>query len=165
MLTVEFQKQPYASGSHISGGRFNPKGTAALYLGADHSTAIAEFHQSLIRPGTLAGYDVAARKIADLTRAETRELFKVTPEQLGCSWRTIFAIDNARPPTWNLADRLIALGAEGALVPSFQRPGGINLVLWRWRRFRARGVGAALKLVDPDRELADQSYNPGSDPR
>ena len=42
MLGVRWHMRPFDSGSHPTGGRWNPPGTPALYLSADHGTAIAE---------------------------------------------------------------------------------------------------------------------------
>ena len=152
MLDVKWQKDPYNSGSHLTGQRFNRVGQRALYLGIDHATAIAEFHQTLIRPGTLAAYDIACDDIVDLTRAATRDALGVDLAALGCDWRQIAMIERREPPTWSLADRLIADGILGALVPSLQ-VSGTNLVLWRWHRAGTSGDGAAVTLVDPGGDL------------
>lgn len=57
------------------------------------------------------------------------------------------------PASWTLAQQLIAIGAEGALVPSVQNRAGLNLVLWRWRDVERAGEGAALTLLDPVGDL------------
>lgn len=68
MLTIRYQHEPFSGeGARLHGGRWNPPGVAALYLGTDHATAIAEFYQGLARPGTLAPYRLDATAIADLT--------------------------------------------------------------------------------------------------
>lgn len=148
MLDVKWQKDPYHSGSHLTGQRFNRVGQNALYLGVDHATAIAEFHQTLVRPGTLAAYDVDCDIVIDLRQADVRADLGIDLAVLGCDWRRIAAIERQDPPTWTLADRLIANGIAGALVPSFQTTGA-NLVLWRWHRAGTAGDGAAVTLVDP----------------
>jgi len=153
MLDIRWQRQPYESGSHLDGQRFNRPGQHALYLGIDHAIAIAEFHQALVRPGTLAAYDVISDRIVDLTQSEVREAIGTDLTVLGCEWRRIAALERKTPPTWDLADRLIAEGAHGAFVPSFQRDRATNLVLWRWHRAGAGGEGAAVTLVDPGGDL------------
>ncbi|HEU0043825.1 RES family NAD+ phosphorylase [Sphingomonas sp.] len=145
MLGVRWQRRPFESGSHVTGGRWNPMGTPALYLSADYTTAIEEAHRDLVRPGTLVAFEVEATAIADLTQAE--------PAIVACDWRTIFALKKGTPPSWQLAHELIAAGAEGALVPSVQNRGGTNLVLWRWRDAEGEGEGARLTLLDPDAVL------------
>jgi RES domain-containing protein len=145
MLGVRWQGQPFDSGAHLTGGRWNPPGMAALYLSADYNTAIREMHQDLVRPGTLVAYDLAAGAIADLRDAD--------PAILGCEWRRIFKLEGGIPPSWTLAQTLHDAGAEGALVPSVQHRGGTNLVLWRWHDARVAGAGAALTLLDPEAVL------------
>ena len=148
MLGVRWHGRPFESGSHLTGQRWNPRGTPALYLSADYNTAIEEMHQDLVRPGTLVAFDVAAAKIADLSGAD--------PALTRCDWRRIVAIEKDTPPSWTLAQELIAAGAEGALVPSVQHKGGTNLVLWRWHDAAEPGEGAALSLLDPERALAER---------
>ena len=149
MLSVRWQREPLASGSHLTGGRWNPRGIPALYLASDHSTAIIEYHRALIRPGTLATYDVRADAIADLTDPLALKRGAIDTEVLLCDWQTIVAIERGRPPSWDLAEMLIATGAQGALVPSAQHRGGVNLVLWRW----GEEGGARVRLIDPDGDL------------
>lgn len=145
MLSVRWQFSPFESGAHLSGGRFNAIGQKALYLADTHSTAIAEYHRIGVRPGTLAAYDVQSDAIVDLTDRPRADL--------GADWRTLVAVERAVPPTWALATRLIANGAHGVVVPSFQRTGATNLVLWRWHAAGTGGEGAAVTLIDPDGTL------------
>jgi len=153
LLTVQWQRHPYASGSHGTGGRWNAVGQIALYLSRDHATAISEYHQSLVRPGTLVGYDVAADRIADLTDQDRLAGAGIDSGVLYAPWRTIYAIDRGVPPSWTLAEQLIADGAQGALVPSVQHRGGVNLVLWRWHPAGDTGEGAAIRLLDPHGDI------------
>ena len=151
MLGIRWQHRPFDSGSHLTGGRWNPLGTPALYLSADYNTAIQEMHQDLVRPGTLVAFDVQADAVADLTDAD--------PAITMALWRQIHMIDKADPPSWALARALIAAGAQGALVPSAQHRGGRNLVLWRWHDAPVApsggraGEGARLTLLDPEAVL------------
>ena len=145
MLGVPWQFRPFETGAHLTGGRWNPVGTRALYLSADYNSAIAELHQDIVRPGTLVAFDVRASAIADLTGTD--------PAITDCAWRTIYAVEGGTPPSWPVAQELIAGDAEGALVPSAQNRGGTNLVLWRWHDARGPGEGAALTLLDPEAVL------------
>ncbi len=156
MLGVRWQRRPLESGSHRTGGRWNPMGMPALYLSADYVTAIVEMHQELVRPGTLAAYDVIANAIADLRGTD--------PAITECLWRQIFMVEKGIPPSWKLAEELTLAGAEGALVPSVQNKGGTNLVLWKWHDAgagaeTASGEGAALSLLDPEGALAARDRN------
>ena len=124
-------------GAAIHGGRFNPKGVPALYLGLTPMTAIKEASQGLafkIEPLVLCSYEVDCADIVDLCDEATLEGLSATAPDLACGWM-LMARDGQRPPTWTLARRLIASGQAGAIVPSFA-PGATlddrNLVLWRW---------------------------------
>lgn len=152
LLSIRWQSEPLASGAHLTGGRWNPPGMRALYLSAEVATAVAEFHQGLVLPGTLAAFDVRATAIADLGSPAGRASFGVADEVPHVAWREAFLIEKREPPTWTIARALIARGAEGALVPSAQAPPGLNLVLWRWSGDGA--VGARVIVNDPLGELA-----------
>ena len=145
VLGIRWQHRPFESGSHLTGGRWNPPGTPALYLSADINTAVQEMHQDIVRPGTLVAFDVEASAVADQTTADPRITLS--------DWRTIFAIGKGVPPSWPVARELIGAGAEGALIPSVQHAGATNLVLWRWRDAREPGTGASLSLLDPEGAL------------
>lgn len=152
MLSVRWQREPLSgAGAARVGGRWNRSGQAALYLAADHATAIAEFHQSLVMPGTLVGYDVRSAGIVDLTSGATLDRLGIDLASILTEWRTIVTIERDEPPSWGVADRLIAAGLHGALVPSAQRAGGINLVLWRWS---SDGDGSQVRLLDPRGDLS-----------
>lgn len=152
MLRVRWQRTPLDSGSHLFGGRFNRQGQTALYLSADHATAIAEFHQIEPRPGTLIGYDIVAAAIADLTDPRHIADHGIDPGTLSSPWADLVS-RRLVPPSWPIVDRLIAGGAQGALYPSMQRRGGINLVLWHWHAAVVPGEGAAVTVIDPMGDL------------
>lgn len=137
-------------GARLYGGRWNRKGVPALYLAADAVTAVAEYYQGLPKPGTLVPYYVDAAAIADLTTSTAEPCDTRVGEALEANWKAMALLDRQTPPSWTLADELIAAGAQGALVPSVQNPGGRNLVLWQWREKDMQGEGAALTVLDPD---------------
>jgi RES domain-containing protein len=115
------------------GGRYNPPGTAALYLSEDLLTAIAEYEQELgIRPGTFCAYELDVMDIVDLTHEPTRADLGVTLEDLLAPWQEIAFVRAGQPPTWVLARRLMEGGCGGARVPSVIIHGAANIVLWRW---------------------------------
>ncbi|MCM3681427.1 MULTISPECIES: RES family NAD+ phosphorylase [Sphingomonas] len=154
MLTIRYQREPWSGeGARLHGGRWNPRGVAALYLGADHATAIAEFYQGLAKPGTLAPYRLDATAIADLTDGQGGACDDRVTQAMAAPWKQIAEIEGNTPPSWALATKLIADGAQGALVPSAQNPGGTALVLWHWYRAGETGEGAKLELLDPDGAL------------
>lgn len=151
LLSLRWQREPLASGAHLTGGRWNARGTPAIYFGVDHATAIAEYHQALVQPGTLVGYDIKATAVVDLCNASMRADLDIGDDVPTCEWRLIHAVEAQEPPSWTVAQRLIEAGAHGALVPSVQREGGVNLVLWRWSADGS--VGAKVTAIDPHGDL------------
>lgn len=155
MLSIRYQRSPISGqGARLLGGRWNPKGTPALYLATDPATAVAEFYQGLPKPGTLAPYRLKADAIADLTDGKGGPRDAVVEHGCVAAWKAMAIKPDRWPPSWDLALALIEAGAEGALVPSVQNRGGTCLVLWRWHDGGAPGEGAALTLLDPEKALA-----------
>jgi len=148
MIRVPWQRDPLSGeGARLYGGRWNAKGVPALYLGASHDSAIAEYYRGLRKPGTLVPYDIRSDAIADLTGAAPD-----LQEAIGCDWARQMR-EGLIPPSWVLAERLISEGAHGALVPSIQHRGGTNLVLWRWHSSDIPDDGAAVTVLDPGGDL------------
>lgn len=147
MLSPRWSHRPLSGeGAAKHGGRYNAPGVQVLYMSEAFATAVAEYEQDLgIRPGTLCAYDVEADGVVDLTDPRTLDGFGIDPADLRCSWKRMVLIQKRRPPTWDLADRLIQEGAFGVRVPSV-RARGANLVLWRWND----GPGSAhVAALDP----------------
>ena len=124
-------------GAALHGGRFNPKGTAALYTSLRMETAWLEAQQSFpfkAQPMTMCAYQVDCDGVADLSGLQEREKFGIAESDLACAWEDI-ASRGLTPPSWLLARRLIEAGVAGILVRSFA-PGAaaadINAVFWRW---------------------------------
>lgn len=124
-----------------------------LYLATDAVTAAAEYYQGLSKPGTLVPYHLRASAIADLTNATAGPCDARVAEALAANWKAIALLDGKMPPSWALTEELIAAGAQGALVPSVQNPGGRNVVLWQWHEKGHQGEGTALTVLDPDDAL------------
>lgn len=125
------------SGAALTGGRFNRKGEAALYLSLDVVTSVGECTQGFshrLQPLTMCEYDVDCEDVADLRDTAGRERHGVAWDDLDCGWLT-FQRERQEAPSWRVADRLRDEGCCGILVPSFV-PGATeanqNLVLWRW---------------------------------
>jgi RES domain-containing protein len=124
-------------GVAIHGGRFNPKGTPALYLALSLETAIKEANQGFafkIDPCVLCSYDVDCDDIADLRTERGRRQHRVAFAEMSCPWFAD-AIAGRRPGSWAVYDRLTAAGLAGILVPSFAPSASgddHNLVLWTW---------------------------------
>ncbi|MBU0555371.1 MAG: hypothetical protein B7Z20_01075 [Sphingobium sp. 32-64-5] len=156
MIGIRHQFSPTSGeGARLYGGRWNRKGQLALYLAADAVTAVAEYYQGLPKPGTLVPYQLDAAAIADLTTGTAGPCDARVAEAMAAHWKAQALLDGKTPPSWALAEELIAAGAQGALVPSVQNPGGRNLVLWHWydQLQDQDGEGAALTVLDPDDAL------------
>lgn len=125
------------AGAAIHGGRFNPKGTPALYLSLDLVTAVREASQGLaarIEPCVLCSYEVDCDDIVDLRDKAARETAGVPFEDLACAW-ALLALERKPVPSQMLAARLMGDGKAGVLVPSFavgSAADSFNLVLWTW---------------------------------
>jgi RES domain-containing protein len=116
-------------------------------------TAVAEYEQELgIRPGTLCAYEVDVAGVADLCDRAARTALGVSDDVLLSPWKHIAFVLKQRPPSWNLAERLIEAGAAGVRVPSARDPSGVNLVLWRWNDAPDRRVEALDPLGDLPRD-------------
>jgi RES domain-containing protein len=100
---------------------------------------------------TLVAYRVACERVLDLTDPAVRGQVDCTRAVLACAWEDL-AGRRLVPPTWDLAERLVADGATGVLVPSLA-PGcdaaQINLVLWQW----SAGSGCRVQVVDDQQRL------------
>jgi RES domain-containing protein len=124
-------------GAVVHGGRFNPKGTPALYMSLDPMTAIKEAAQGFARkfePYVLCTYEIDCEDVIDLRDEEKHSTVGVSQDELACPWFTEAAAGR-QPPSWRIARKLIVNGAAGLLAPSFVRratPAHVNLILWRW---------------------------------
>lgn len=119
------------------GGRFNPLGVPTLYTSLRLETAWLEAQQAFpfkAQPMTICAYAVDCEDILDLTDAQTLADMGAEAADLACAWEDI-ADRGGRPPSWALAERLIAAGHAGIVVQSFAagaRETDRNLVLWKW---------------------------------
>lgn len=149
MLSPRWARAPLSGdGAAGRGGRWNAAGQAALYLSADHATAIAEYLQDLVRPGTLTPYDIDVDRLLDLTDAGVRTTLGLDGGFLRQPWKRQRDIDRVRPPGWDFAIAAAAAGWRGLIVPSATGRAA-NLVLWRWHD----GPGGTVAALDPAGDL------------
>ncbi|MCC5989157.1 MAG: RES family NAD+ phosphorylase [Pararhodobacter sp.] len=123
-------------GARRLGGRFNPRGTPALYTSTSIMTALREANQiGTLQPTTLVSYEADIAPIFDAEDTAALGAFDMTPEMLAADdWRARMTRDGIAP-TQSLARKLIAMAFAGMRVRSFARgtgPDDINIVLWVW---------------------------------
>ena len=79
---------------------------------------------------TLCAYEIGCEAILDQTDPGILAAHAITPDDLACPWKDL-ATRGTRPPTWQLAERLVASAAPGIIVRSFAARAGaadINVV-------------------------------------
>lgn len=134
ILTPEWSHQPLSgAGAAREGGRFNRKDQHAVYLALDTETAIAEYRQAeqALRPGTIAQYRVEIAGCVDFAAGyQAHGSFDPLWEDWSTAWNRLAFIDGIEPPTWLMADEVVASGYAALLFPSTKRPGGVNLVVY-----------------------------------
>jgi RES domain-containing protein len=141
-------------GAKKHGGRFNPKGVAALYTSLSIMTAIREANQiGSLQPTTLVAYTADLHPVFDATSPAQLARYSMAPEELAANdWRIRMQADG-KAPTQILAERLMIDGYAGMLVPSFARGATAsdqNLVLWTWSEVPP----ARLILIDDEGRLS-----------
>lgn len=150
-LNPIYAREPLSGkGAELYGGRFNAKGTPALYCSLSVLTALRESNQAgSLQPTTLVSYDAQIEGVFD-TRDEAALIVESmdAPSLADNTWRDQMKT-NGEAKTQAFARNLIAKGNQAMLVRSFA-PGAtaddLNLVLWRW------GVSPPSKLILIDDE-------------
>ena len=153
-LNPVYARDPLSGrGAELYGGRFNPKGTPALYASRSPDAALREANQvGTLQPTMLVAYDADIAPVFDVREADALSAFGMTQAGLGAAtWRDEM-IENGESETQKFASRLIAEGYAALLVPSFARGAphnALNLVLWRW----TSAPPTKLVLVDDENRL------------
>lgn len=138
-------------GARRYGGRFNPRGMAALYCTLDPVTAIREVSQigQPLQPTILVSFHARIEPVFDGTDPAALAGQGLTPQSLAADdWR-VFMARGEDAPTQRLGRRLHQAGFAGMLVPSYARLAPAqarNLVLWRWSP-------ETLRLIDDEARL------------
>jgi RES domain-containing protein len=142
------------AGAAYAGGRWNAKGTPALYLAFDAITALLEYNQSVqFHPVTLAEYHVTGARLADLTQTEFLDAQGIASTIHQLEWRS-FTLAGKEPEQWTLAKRFQSRWYDGVIYRSMRNPIGTAVCLWNWNAI----VGPCVEVFDSDRRLPrDQS--------
>ncbi len=153
-LNPVYARQPLSGrGAELYGGRFNPRGTPALYLSPSLEAAIHEANQAgSLQPTTIIAYDADIEHIFDSRDADAFTDRSITASDLADpAWRDLMK-RNGIAPTQQFACDLIAEGFNGLLVRSFAPGTGkddLNIVLWTW----GESSPARLAAIDDEGRL------------
>jgi RES domain-containing protein len=132
--TPRWASQPLSgAGAAKVGGRLNRPGVHALYLSDSPELAIAEYQQDavLLPPCTLTAYRLDLGRVVDHRHGYEPAHWSPLWQDLGCNWRGMAFLDRIEPPTWVLADQVLAAGACGVLYPTQRADAhGLNLVVY-----------------------------------
>ena len=135
------------AGAATHGGRANRPGVAALYLSLEPETALREYQQlsPLVPPGTLVSYTIRLGKVVDFRGGYVAGTWSPLWEEFFCAWRDLWFNARVEPPSWVLADEVIAEGAAGLLFRSTVASGGTNLAVF----VDSMGGADKLEVYDP----------------
>jgi RES domain-containing protein len=147
----EWASQPLSgAGAAKHGGRLNRPGVHALYLAGSSETAITEYQRlaSIMPPCTLVAYHVALASVVDFRGGFVPAIWSLLWQELYCNWRRMALLEKVEPPSWVLADEVIAAGHAGVMFPS-AHTGGVNLVVYP----DALRPDDQLAVHDPEKKL------------
>jgi RES domain-containing protein len=120
-------------GAELHGGRFNPKGTPALYSALDPVTSLREASQvGSLQPTILVSYWAGISSVFDTRQTAQLAAYGMTNEAMADPGWRLAMLEGRRVPTQDFARALIAEGYAGLLVRSFAKgavDADLNLVL------------------------------------
>ncbi|WP_430441848.1 RES family NAD+ phosphorylase [Shinella sp.] len=154
-LNPVYAREPLSGrGAELYGGRFNPKGTPALYTSLSILTALREANQvGNLQPTTLVSYDADIARIFDCRDPEAMRAEGMDARALADpTWRDQMRTSGISR-TQDFARRLSAADYHGLLVKSFAPAAvddDLNLVLWTWGDV----LPSRLALIDDENRLS-----------
>ncbi len=141
-------------GARRFGGRFNARGTPALYTALSPMTAVREVSQigQPLQPTMLVTYEADTGPVFDGRAESNLSDYDMTQDGLAATdWRVAMAQGPA--PTQIFAQRLADDGYAALLVRSFARGAAetdLNLIFFRW----GPGPPSRLRLIDDQARLS-----------
>jgi RES domain-containing protein len=153
-LNPVYAREPLSGrGAELYGGRFNAKGTPALYTALDPTTALREANQAgHLQPTILVSYKADLGRIFDTRDQGELDQYCMTGAMLADpAWR-MKMLGSRSVPTQDFARALIAEGFAGLLIQSFAKGAAasdFNIVLWAWA-----GKSGSLDVVDDEDRLS-----------
>lgn len=153
-LNPRWAVQPLSGeGAAAYGGRFNAKGSPALYTALSPVTAMKEAQQvGSFQPITLVAYRARIDRLLDGRDKETLAALGIDARVLAASdWREAMQ-ERRAVPTQEFAKAMAGQGIQALLVPSYAPAASTddhNIVLWRWNV----AGGAELAVIDDDGRL------------
>jgi len=154
-LNPVYAREPLSGrGAALYGGRFNRKGTPALYTSLSVMTALREANQAgSLQPTVLVSYDADIGRVFDSRDEEAlREEGMDAAALADTAWRDRMKAAG-QAETQAFAQRLAEAGYHGLLVKSFApgaTGGDLNLVLWEW----SDAPPCRLTLIDDENRLS-----------
>lgn len=154
-LNPIYAREPLSGyGAALYGGRFNPKGTPALYTSLSVMTALREANRAgSLQPTMLVSYDAEIERVFDSRDNAALEEHGIDAAALADpTWRDQMRTAG-EATTQAFAHQLVEGGFDALLVRSFApgaAPDDLNLVLWRW----SNKPPARLILIDDENRLS-----------
>ncbi|KQV25406.1 hypothetical protein ASC97_25760 [Rhizobium sp. Root1203] len=141
-------------GAELYGGRFNAKGTPALYTSLSVMTALREANQvGTLQPTTLVSYDAEVERVFDCRNNDALDAECINAAALADpAWRNEMKARGVAE-TQAFARKLAQAGYQALLVQSFAHGAttqDLNLVLWTW----SNALPSRITLNDDDGRLS-----------